>query len=280
MLNAQEKEVYARTVARERLARMGAEKLLEEKSQELYTLNSDLQKTLSLHRREAFYLQSILDSAMDGILTISLDGKIDTANVSAGRIFDTTPNDLKGRDVRDLIIARAQEPPTIDNRFFSDICDERQPTIEATGIRCDGSKIELELSASYGEVDGDAVIIWVLRDISFLRTIKRQSDLNERMAGIGQLAAGIAHEINTPIQFVHENTKFFNDAFKALDQTLRIYEKYCETTPELKSAIEDACPSTQLEFFRDEIASALVETLAGTQRIAKRPSGLEIARKR
>ena len=269
MLNAQEKEVYARTVARERLARMDAEKLLEEKSNALYCLNTDLEKTLALHRREAFYLQSVLDSAMDGILTISLDGIIDTANVSAGRIFNTTPADLKGRNAIELIVTETKDLPTRANRYFSDICNERRPTIEATGLRNDGSRIELELSASYGEVDGDAVVIWVLRDISCLRTIKRQSDLNERMAGIGQLAAGIAHEINTPIQFVHENTKFFNDAFKAIDETLKLYEQHCSLTPDLKSEIEKVCPASQLQFFRGEIETALSETLAGTQRIAK-----------
>ncbi len=269
MLNAQEKEVYARIVARERLARMDAEKLLEEKSQELYNLNTDLQKTLSLQRREAFYLQSVLDSAMDGILTFSMDGRIDSANVSAGRIFNSTPAALKGRNVIELVVTQTQDLPCIDNRYFVDVCSEKRPTIEATGLRDDGTKIELELSASFGEIDGDEIIIWVLRDISFLRTIKRQSDLNERMAGVGQLAAGIAHEINTPIQFVHENTKFFTDVFKTFDGLIKAYEENVSPTEQLDTALNTVCSKEELSFYRNEVTSALDETLAGTQRIAK-----------
>ncbi len=269
MLNAQEKESYARIVARERLARMSAEKLLEQKSQELYVLNSNLAKTLAVQRREAFYLQSILDSAMDGILTFSLDGQIDTANAGAGRIFNAQPNELIGRNAIELVFTQSIELPCIDNRFFADICSDKRPTIEATGLRDDGSKVELELSASFGEVDDESIIIWVVRDISSLKTIKRQSDLNERLAGIGQLAAGIAHEINTPIQFVHENTKFFVDAFKTVDELLKVYECNTVVTAELSQSLAAVCPRDQLDFYRTEVITALEETLAGTQRIAK-----------
>ena len=120
-----------------------------------------------------------------------------------------------------------QRKPTCKNHFFADFCTTKQPTIEAIGKRADGELIELELSASYGEIDAAEVVTWVLRDISLIRAMQRQAGVSQRLAGIGELAAGIAHEINTPVQFVHENTKFLTEAFEAMERVLHAYEKHC-----------------------------------------------------
>jgi len=92
-----------RMLTRERAAREAAERLLEQKSHELYEVNQKLRATSATHQREAYYLQTILDVARDGIMTLTSDGFIEKANASAASIFKCKAESLVGRSVSDLV---------------------------------------------------------------------------------------------------------------------------------------------------------------------------------
>jgi two-component system, NtrC family, sensor kinase len=97
----------------------------------------------------------------------------------------------------------------------------------------------------------------------------------QKLESIGQLAAGIAHEINTPIQYVSDNTRFFQSAFKDL---VRVLEKYAETLggppgqdkpevlyPELEGLIREI----DLEYYLEEIPRAIDQTLEGVEQVGR-----------
>jgi signal transduction histidine kinase len=161
------------------------------------------------------------------------------------------------------------EQPKPSNHFLADYCTSQQPIVAAIGRAADRSNLTLELSASYGEVDDDVLITWVVRDVGYIDAIQRQSNLSQRLEGIGELAAGIAHEINTPIQFVIENTKFFGDAYHVINQVLGVYEHHAGENAQLKEAVGAICPPDQLKFYRGEVATAIEETKAGASRIGE-----------
>jgi signal transduction histidine kinase len=95
----------------------------------------------------------------------------------------------------------------------------------------------------------------------------------QKLQAIGGLAAGVAHEINTPIQFVGDNVRFLHDAFADLAKLLELHELLYQEIrdgvqkPALE-AVDQARRRADVEFLRKEIPVALDQTLDGIGRVA------------
>ncbi len=96
----------------------------------------------------------------------------------------------------------------------------------------------------------------------------------QKLEAVGRLASGIAHEINTPTQFVGDNTRFLKDAFSDLFAVIEEYEALAAAVRDkgevdaAMSACESAVNNADLDFLKEEIPRAATQTLEGVDRIA------------
>jgi two-component system, NtrC family, sensor kinase len=96
----------------------------------------------------------------------------------------------------------------------------------------------------------------------------------QKFEAIGRLAAGIAHELNTPIQFVGDNTRFLQEAFKALEKLLQEYREFCGAPASgadlsgLPQSMREAEEKQDADYHLTEIPKALEQTLEGVERLA------------
>ncbi len=113
----------------------------------------------------------------------------------------------------------------------------------------------------------------VKEDITERRKLESELRQAQKLEGIGQLAAGIAHEINTPTQFVTDNITFFQDSWTAVSQLIGKYRKanrdYLEkASPSAAAELGEAEANLDLDFICEEIPHAIAQSLDGARRVA------------
>ena len=113
------------------------------------------------------------------------------------------------------------------------------------------------------------------RDVTERKLLEEELLSAHKLESIGHLAAGIAHEINTPIQFVGDNLRFLKDAvfdlmrvFQNVDALLGCVERG-EDVGDAAAALQAALGHADLDYLKEELPDAITQSLEGTGRVAQ-----------
>jgi len=213
----------------------------------------------------------IFEAAPDAVIRYDADLTMVEINSVAERLLRLERSEAVGRPLTDFVPnlrGAASEPGRTQmgpgSAHFT----------ESKVLRSDGTEFVAEYCTS--EVLGLATPQFAifLRDITERKALESQLSQSQKLQSIGQLAAGIAHEINTPTQYVGDNTRFLDDSFKDIDQLLNAYSElevaakaHDDLVPRL-DAVADEKERADLEFLRTEIPASIRESLDGIERIS------------
>ena len=93
---------------------------------------------------------------------------------------------------------------------------------------------------------------------------------SEKLASIGQLAAGVAHEINNPVAFVNSNLGTLQGYVEDLFKTLAAYEQgEKEMSPATQQAMRELKQQIDIVYLREDVSSLLAESMSGLQRVKR-----------
>ena len=280
-------EHLTRRCEREKRARKQAEALLEQKSLDLYKLNQELaQLAADLAEREGL-MRSILEAVGDGIFGVDENGCTTFINPVGAKMLGWTPEEIIGCNHHQMVHHTKLDGspyPAHECPIYSAFKDGKVNYEDGELFwRADGSSFPVEYVSTplykHGELKG-AVITF--SDIAERKAHEKEQNMLEiqlrhaqKLESIGQLAAGIAHEINTPTQFVSDNTRFLHESFEDLGQFIEACNHLLEAAGKAPVSagqlgkVKELSEEIDLDYLLEEIPKAISQSQDGLKRISK-----------
>jgi two-component system, NtrC family, sensor kinase len=192
-------------------------------------------------------------------------------NDAAVRQYGYTADEFRGMSIGDIFPAHDRDCLT---RALATLDSSQPARRPQQHIAKDGRVIDVELENRLLLLHGHRALMIMAQDVSERKHLELELHQAQRLEAVGQLAAGIAHEINTPIQFVGDNLRFLHDAFQQRQVVVKKYRQLHSAAragdiptgllDELDAAIE----ATDAEYLTCEIPKATDQALEGVDRVA------------
>jgi PAS domain S-box-containing protein len=185
-------------------------------------------KAVELDRLRAFN-ENILESLDDGLLVADLEDRVVRWNHALERSYGLSRREAMGRLVDDLFDAPFLEAVRAARRESpSGAVLSRVPVTARTGA-ADAARLVnvavVPLRASHGDAVVTVGTVVILQDVTARVQLEEQLQISEKMASIGLLAAGVAHEVNTPLTGISSFTQMLLQGADPEDPRTRLLEK-------------------------------------------------------
>jgi len=216
-------------------------------------------------------LSVVVEHSPDALMLAGESGVIRFVNPGAETLLEQPSSALIGRNIWSLLHvedrAALQEPRATGTAPVAVPCRIRGS---------DGAGwARVEAIVDYvSEHDGSLSIVFNARDVSERQRLELELRHAQKLESVGRLAAGIAHEINTPIQFVGDNARFLENAFAELNSLQAAYQKLADVVADDPSCAEAlahvraVAGDVDIDFLTAEVPLALTQTLEGIDRVA------------
>ncbi len=230
-------------------------------------------KNRDLSRSEARY-RMLTEGAHDAVVVADVEGRITLFNPAAERTFGYKSDEMVGRHIRELMpeALRGAHQDGIERYVATRIPRVVGRTVEVTGLRKDGETFPLELSLSAVESGGELQFIGSIRDQTERQRMRAMLVQSEKLASIGLLSAGVAHEINNPLAYVANNLAVLERDLKGVLSLVACYEavdsKLRELDPGAMAQVDEISEDLDWPYVRSNLPRMLTRTREGVQRVA------------
>jgi PAS domain S-box-containing protein len=229
---------------------------------------------------ELLRVYTAVEEAMEAIIITDLEGRAAYVNRAFSDMLGYSREDLKKETIHS-IYADNEEKDSL----------QQQQSEDAKGFwqwkthlkKTDGTAIPalIRTTPIPDQNDLPVEMLFIITDLTQhereekeRRQLELQLSQAQKLESIGQLAAGIAHEINTPTQFVGDNTNFLRDSFegitKALDACSKLLDagKSGAAPQELFVEASNIFEEEDVDYLKEEIPEAIEQSLGGIKRIS------------
>ncbi len=224
-----------------------------------------------IRKSEARY-RSLVEAIQEGLLMLKADGAISYMNAPFARMLGRPASEMLGRPVENFVASESKAALAALLSPSGAEAGAREILWEHSSGRHIYSLFSLSTSK---DEDGAATGYFAIAtDTTDRKALESQLLHSQKLEAIGQLAAGIAHEINTPAQYVGSNVKFIKSAFDdilAVCGKTRQFMLAAMTTPPTKEGVEALAAHMaehDIDYLEAEVPGAIAQTLEGVERIS------------
>ncbi|MBE2189990.1 MAG: PAS domain S-box protein [Desulfobulbaceae bacterium] len=224
---------------------------------------------------QEFIYRSTLDLSPNSVVILDSAGKILYVNKKFTETTLFKYNEVHHKNVKDNLPYMCE---FADNSVWELLINERQWHGQAKNIKKNG-KYYWESVSIYAQSEENSYnnfYVIFKEDISEKIKIENQRTISKKMESIGHLAAGIAHEINSPLQFVNDSIYFLDISFTDMIEYIKTIEEYfksnagsIENYVELNNSLQALKDNLDLEFVLSEVPEAFVRISNGLGRVNK-----------
>ncbi len=190
--------------------------------------------------------QVALERTFTAVLFVEPSGRVTWANEAAGRLWARPPGELVGRPIWELDAVFDEAGwPEAWRRLRGEGAQRLEGRVGLPGA----PRLEAEVGLAFVAVDGEEYVAYAARDL----TERRQAEAAQRLASVGTLAAGMAHEVNNPLTFVAANLAFALDRLGPLrgdpraEEAARALEDAEEGTRRVARVVRDLKAVSRLD---------------------------------
>ena len=236
---------------------------------ELATARAIAAKNAELVLSEARHRQ-LTEGCLDGVVAADEHGMITLFNAAAERMFGYADSEILG-DALSVLMPEAFETRP-GHSFEQSARNLVGRTVEVAARRKGGEDFPIELSWNTLGRGGDSRYVASVRDQTERQRMRALLVRSEKLASIGLLSAGVAHEINNPLAYVANNLAVLERDLGSVINLVGLYEQtrpmLVQNDPDALARIEALSEDLDWPYVRDNLPRMLVRTREGVQRVA------------
>jgi len=160
-------------------------------------------------RRSEEKIRAILETAAEGIVIVNTEGKIELVNAKTETMFGYARTELIGETL-EILLPEHLRHAHLAHRAGYFAAPRPRPMglgLELSGRRKDGSEFPVEISLSFVHTERGVLALGFITDVTARRALERSARQADKLAALGTLAAGLAHEFNNPIGIISSRTE-------------------------------------------------------------------------
>lgn len=213
----------------------------------LFTVQAYRSARTSLVRMKAFS-DEVAANMPAGLVAADPDGSITSCNPRAAEMFDMTPDSIVGKDMGTLL-------PAVRSLINRVLHSEENVSTELENVGTNGKKRVFDVGVSSIKDDDGSVsgLLMLFKEMTEMRRLEKEIERSKRLAAIGKLAAGVAHEIRNPLSSIKGFATYFKDKLVNNDEDKQTAETMIYEVERLNRAV------TQLLEFARPIAVDLTD---------------------
>ncbi len=230
-------------------------------------------KTELYYQRANWQLQSLLDCSIHGVIVLK-KGVIQYANRASAKILATKVPLLKGQDFILLMNHSFKADPEVDFshiRMTDDKIDESKNRFSILLTDQGQEKKWIQLWAIDLAFDEETSVSINMIDVTKMVKTELQMIQTEKIATIGQLAGGVAHEINNPLSYIRSNMETMKEYVYFFEQYFGETQKYFNEIINTKNNMDNKVEqhNEDMAFFLKDSKDLLAESLKGIDKAAQ-----------